>query len=223
MDNTTPRSIEIPAWSWRSPLRPAFGLIRRNLGTYIVVNLVGYALFVSSAVLAGLGMGLNEWAVGSSSGTTSSGLITWVAQIYIDGNIPMAALLTVVSNLVIAAFLLTTVPSLLVPFSGALYVGYQALLWGALYSPAIDQPEGNWLHVIVLVVELQAYLIVVVIAIVQGRMFLQPKRFGINGRLNGYKAGLIETFKSYPLVVAILVPAGIFEAFEVIGSIPPSQ
>ena len=220
MDTTPHRPINSPAWSWRAPLRPAFSLLRRHLATYVAVNVVGYALFVTSAVIAG--SGLHEWAVGSSSGTTSTGLVAWVAQFYVDGNIPVAALLTVVANLVIGAFLLTTAPSLVVPFSGALYTGYQAVLWGALYSPAVEQPEGNWLHVIVLVVELQAYLIVVVIAIVQGRMFLQPNRFGIQGRFNGYKAGLAETLKSYPLVVAILVPAGIFEAIEVIGSIPAS-
>jgi len=71
-------------------------------------------------------------------------------------------------------------------------------------------------HSLTLVLEGQAYILVLLAAYLQGRAFLFPKSIGIDGHLRGYLEGLKRTGKVYLLVILTLIVAAIYEVLEVL-------
>jgi len=130
-----------------------------------------------------------------------------------------------VVNLVLASFLEITLPSAIVPFLGFLLGVYRALLWGLIFSPA--HPDMRMViipHSITLILEGQAYVLVLLAAYVQGRTFLWPKAAGVEveglsfaqRHWRGYVEGLKRTGKLYILITLTLLVAAIYEVLEVV-------
>ncbi|WP_284232440.1 hypothetical protein [Arenivirga flava] len=67
-----------------------------------------------------------------------------------------------------------------------------------------------------LLIEGAAYVLVAFAAWVQGRMFLQPRRYGLTSRRAGYVGGVKSTLKLYLPIIALLVIGAIYEAVSVI-------
>ena len=73
-----------------------------------------------------------------------------------------------------------------------------------------------------LLIEGQAYILVMLAIYVHGRAFLQPQAFGIQDQLHGYLEGFRRTGWIYLLVALLLAIAAVYEAKAATdGSIPP--
>jgi hypothetical protein len=129
--------------------------------------------------------------------------------------------LTLVVNLFLGSLLEITVPSLIIPFSGLLLGIYRAILWGLILSPASAIMAGVMIpHSVVLLLEGQGYILVMLAAYIQGKAFLKPQAYGIQGHGRGYVEGLRRTGWIYVLAILTLVVAAIYEALEVIYLAP---
>jgi hypothetical protein len=71
-------------------------------------------------------------------------------------------------------------------------------------------------HSLTLILEGQAYILVMFALYLQGRAFLWPKSAGVEGFGRGYFEGLKRTGKIYILVILTLAVAAIYEVIEVV-------
>ncbi|GAA2986653.1 hypothetical protein [Streptosporangium longisporum] len=205
-----------------SLVRDAFTVIKEHRRTFIVFNVVFYGLFVATMIVtAAVYPEAQVSAVKGVQGDLNQpGLGSAVAAGYDSGNILWAAGVTLFVNFFIGALLTTTLPSLIIPFFGIAFTVYRVTQWGILFVPL----DGNYAafipHLVTLIVEGQAYLIAAFAVWIHGRKFLRPGRFSLPTRRAGYKAGLKDTLRLYPLVVMLLIIGAIYEAIEVIHLIP---
>jgi hypothetical protein len=187
-----------------TPLR----IIGENLRAYLVTNAAVYGLFV-----AGFGAGLvfpqlsqAQYARLEDDGTASTvaSLITspWLFALVILGvNTIKMGMLTIV------------LPSLIVPFAGIPLCAYWVVETGATLVPASDI---GWValipHSLTLLVELQAYVLLLVGVYLLGRQWLWPRAVGT--RRQGYVAGLRQLgWLSLP-AAALLIVGAVYEAFS---------
>jgi hypothetical protein len=201
--------------------RNAVAIIREHKRTFIVFNILFYRLFVATMIITALLPHTQETALDSVDAQLDSpGLGQAIAAGYESGNVFWAAGITLFVNFFIGALATTTVPSLIVPFFGVAFTVYRIFQWGTLFAPL----DGNWaaflLHLITLIIEGQAYLVAAFAVWIYGRKYLQPRRFDLPTRWDGYKAGFKDTLRLYPLVIFLLVIGAIYEAIEVIYIIP---
>jgi hypothetical protein len=138
---------------------------------------------------------------------------------YANGQLLTAAALTFVVNLGVAV-LLTTVPSLIIPFVGILAVFYRGLLWGAMFAPFGRERLILIPHFPTVLVEGLAYVVAAFAAYVHGAMILRPAQYGFTSKGEAYIKGLKVVVQIYLIVVLILLLAALYEAFEVIHWVP---
>jgi hypothetical protein len=132
-----------------------------------------------------------------------------------------AIVLTFVVNLVLGSVIEMSLPALIIPFSGILMGIFRALMWGLLLAPSGPNLAGPMIpHSLTLIVEGQAYILVMLAAYLHGKAFLQPAVYGLKGHLRGYMSGLKLTGWIYLLVTMLLAVAAVYEALEVIYLAP---
>lgn len=140
---------------------------------------------------------------------------------YGEGNVAAAILVTFLVNLLLGSVAVLTLPSLIVPFSGLLVGFYRALLWGLLLSPVEPELTLPMIpHSITLLLEGQAYIIVLLAAYVQGKSLLFPRTAGVESHWRGYVEGFKRQGLLYVLVILVLAVAAVYEALTVIYLIP---
>jgi hypothetical protein len=198
-------------------IREAWEIVRANRKAYIVINAVYYGLVIVCMILVAFDQPLQKLLLESVGETFTNGLMSTVGSAYLNAKVLQAILLTFLVNLVLGSFLEITVPSAIIPFSGLLLGSYRAVLWGLILSPANPELRLAMIpHSITLLIEGQAYILVMLAAYVHGRAFLWPKTVGVEGHGRGYLEGLKQTGKLYILVVLTLAAAAIYEVVEVV-------
>ena len=192
-------------------------LIRDHRRSLTVIAAGYLALFLAGILVTVIVPQLRPEGLGGlASGQGATGLGQVITDSYRSGNIALAAVVTLAVNLISASLLQTTVPTLIVPFLGVVITLIRGLSWGVLFSP-VGAEDGTFLiHYVTLLIEGAAYVLVGFSAWVQGRMFLQPARYGFASRRAGYLGGLVATLRIYVWVIALLVVGAIYEAFTVI-------
>lgn len=198
-------------------LKSALELVKENRGAYITVNAIYYGLIVVFMFVAALIPDVQAELLKTIGSAFTSGPLALVGQAYINAEVIKAVLLTFVVNLFLASLIYMTIPSLIIPFIGTLMFVLRAILWGLIFSPA--SPEMRLVmipHSLTLILEGQAYILVMFALYLQGRAFLWPKSAGVEGFGRGYLEGLRRTGKIYVLVILTLAVAAVYEVIEVI-------
>jgi len=72
------------------------------------------------------------------------------------------------------------------------------------------------IHSITLILEGQAYILVMLAIYLHGRAFLWPRKAGVDEFESGYLVGLKRSIKIYPMVIILLAIAAIYEALSII-------
>ncbi len=195
----------------------ALTVIREHRRALLTIGLLYVVLFGVGVLTTAIVPELRPGGLGGlSGGAEATGLSAVITDAYRSGNIALAALVTLAVNLLSASLLQTTLPTLIVPFLGVAITLGRGLSWGVLFSPVGADDPGLALHYVTLVIEGAAYVLVGFAAWVHGRRFLQPRRFGLATRREGYVAGLRSTVALYLWVLALLVIGAIYEAVTVI-------
>jgi hypothetical protein len=194
-----------------------WGLVRENKRAYVVLNILYYGLIFIFMGVAALNPGLQDELLRTTTESVTSGPLAMAGEAYINGEVLKAMALTFVVNLFIGSLAFMTLPSMIVPFLGLLSGVYRAIVWGLIFYPGHRDMRIIMIpHSLTLLLEGQAYILVMLAAWLHGRAFLFPKSAGFEGHWNGYVEGLKQTGKIYFLVVLVLLAAAVYEAIEVI-------
>lgn len=190
-------------------------IIADHRRAYITINLVYYSLILVGMVYAAYDPALQKSIMEAAGTAFTQGPLAAVTDAYLNTQVLSATLLTFGVNLAIGSMATITLPSLIVPFSGLLMGAYRALLWGLIYSPTTPEMQTILLpHALTLILEGQAYILVMLGAYLQGRAFLLPKTVGATSHRKGYWQGLMLTFRLYILVILVLLGVAIYEVLE---------
>lgn len=133
-----------------------------------------------------------------------------------SGNALAMAPIILIANLCFGALGMATLPSLLIPFSGivihALFAGFLGLTYAPYEGWDVLLP-----HSLTLIIELQAYIVLMLGAYLLGKYIFAPQANGFTSRWAGYKRGLGETAWLYIPATILLIVGAVYEAFEVVA------
>jgi hypothetical protein len=205
-----------------NPLQRVRSIIQAEKSTYIYLNVLYYGLVVlGMAYVTFFNPGLQDTLMQAAGKTFTEGSLAAVGSAYGGGQVIQAMIITFVVNLFLGSMITMSLPSLIIPFSGLLMGIYRAILWGLLLSPSNASLAGPMIpHSLTLLLEGQAYILVMLSIYIHGKAFLRPGVYGIQGRMRGYLEGLRRTGWIYLLVAFLLAVAAVYESLEVIYLAP---
>ncbi len=197
--------------------RKPFQIIRANLRVYLLVNAVTYGLLLVSFGLAVVFPGLVEGLRPDLEANGDAALVLSVLRS------PWLFAVTILGVNVLRLSLLTIVlPSMIIPFAGLAFFGYWTFTTGIALAPT---EAAGWValipHSLTVVIEFQAYILLVLGAYLLGKSWLRPGTVGAPNRRQGYVRGLQQLgWLGLPALVLLIIGA-IYEAFSLIYLVPP--
>ena len=191
---------------WRRPFR----IIRDNRRAYLIINVAAYGLALIGFAVGLLFPHLNAAQAAGLEADGTGELVRWLV------NTPPLFALTILGVNVFRLSLLTIVlPSLIVPFAGLAFFGYWAVETGITLVPA--SAEG-WValipHSLTFVIELQAYILLLLGAYLLGKYWLRPRAIGAKNRRQGYLRGLQRIGLLALPALALLIIGAVWEAYS---------
>lgn len=196
-------------------------VLRDHWRTYLLLNLAVYGALAASAVLTLLLPGLRERGAQDVETFGSIPGLSLVTEAYTEGDVLLAAAGTFLANLLFAAVLTTTLPSLLIPYLGVALTVLRTGMIGIWLTPATPGEALTLLpHLPVLLIELQAYVLAALGTVVLWRSTLRHRRLGLPSAGAGYRAGFADMLRLYPVIAAVLLVIAVVEAVEVIWIMP---
>lgn len=191
---------------WRRPFR----LIRENARVYLILNLAAYGLALIGFVIGMLFPELNAARAEALEDDGTGELVRWLVN-----TPPLFALAILGVNVFRLSLLTIVVPSLIVPFSGLAFFGYWAVETGI--GLVATSPAG-WVllipHSLTFVIELQAYVLLLLGAYLLGTHWLMPRTVGAKNRRQGYLRGLRRIgLLALPALVLLIIGA-VWEAYS---------
>lgn len=196
-------------------LRGGLEIMRTERRALVIMSISYLALFGIGILLTALVPDLRGDSA-PSGGELSPGMAEFFAATFASKNVALTALAVFGVNFLAISVIQTTIPSLIIPFIGVLLTGYRFLQWGVIFTPIGEEDPSFLVHWVTLLIEGGAYALVAFAAYVHGRMFLQPSRYGIEGRGRGYVEGLKATGKIYIWVFLLLVIGALYESITLI-------
>lgn len=189
--------------------------------TYLLLNLAVYGVLAASAVMTLLLPGLRGRAAQDVETFGGLPILSVVTEAYTDGDVLAAAVGTFLANLLFAAVLTTTLPSLLIPYLGVVLTVLRTGMIGVWLTPTTPGEAIALLpHLIVLVIEMQAYVLTALGTVVLWRTTFGHRRLELPSAGAGYRAGVADMLRLYPVIAALLLVIAIVEAIEVIWIMP---
>lgn len=193
----------------RSARRP-FHIIRADLRAYLAINAIVYGTVIVGFVTALIFPDLTATQVATLEDDGTASLV----RSLLDNVWLFAATIFGVNVLTIGA-LSIVLPSLIVPFAGMAVFTYRAFTLGASLAPTTDiAAVGLIPHSLTVLIEFQAYALLVFGAYLLGRSWVRPRTIGTLTRRQGYLRGLRQLgWVSLP-ALALFVIGAIYEAFS---------
>ena len=144
----------------------------------------------------------------------SDGLLGIAGKAYASGSILRAAGVTFAINFVVGTLVFITLPSIIVPGSGAFAAAFRAILWGLVLAPTFVLDALEMLpHSGTILLEGEAYIIAAFFGLLVPIYLLGPGPPPVLGR---YGRAVLLNIQGGLLVAVILAIAAIWEATEVI-------
>lgn len=197
-------------------LRQPFQIIRDNLRAYLVMNALVYGL-VAVGFVAGLIF--PELRAARGAALEEDGTAELVLSL-LDS--PWLFALTIFAvNTLTAAAAQILLPSLIVPFAGIAVFAYRTYVLGLTLAPT-DSANAIALipHSLTILIEFQAYVLLMLGAYLLGRAWLRPRLVGAPNRRQGYLHGLRQVgWLSLP-ALALFVVGALYEAFSLVYLVP---
>lgn len=200
-------------------LRRPFGIIRANARVYVLLNLLAYGLVAIGMVI---GMLFPDLTAGRAESLEADGTGEFVRSL-ISSPWLFAAVILVV-NLFQMSLLTVVLPSLVIPFVGILTFSVWAVVTGVTIVPGDAQ---GWVamipHSLTLVIELQAYVLVLLGVFLLGKQWLRPAAVGERTHRRGYLRGLQSLgWLAIPALILLVIGA-VWESFSLLYLVYPLQ
>jgi len=191
---------------WQRP----FQTIRQNLRVYLILNVAAYGLFLVGFVI---GIFFPELHAAQATGLENDGtgeLVRWLVN-----TPPLFALAIFGVNVFRLSLLTIILPSLVVPFAGLAFFAYWVVQTGITIAPTSAEAWVQFIpHSLTLVIELQAYILLLLGAYLLGRSWLFPHTVDAKNRRQGYVRGLRNIgLLALPALVLLIIGA-VWEAYS---------
>jgi hypothetical protein len=194
-------------------------IVKENKRAYVYINLFFYGLFILAVAFAGLSPDIHHSFLTGAKLGVQKGLLAPIYQLYhVERNIPLAAVLTFVINLIAGSGLMLTLPSLIIPFIGIPILMFRFILWGLIFGP-----EGvcSVAAAGTLLLEGQGYILAALGIYLHGMHFLRSKQRGFQDFKEGYVAGFKLNVRLYVLIAIVLLVAALYESIVGISTSKP--
>lgn len=191
-------------------------ILRTHARAYLVINGVVYGTVVLGLLLGASFPAVTAAATAAFAGSAANGLVHSVV-----GNGWAFAATIFLVNVFPTALLQITLPSLLIPFAGLVLFTLNSLRLGILLAP-VDTASALTLipHSLTMLVEFQAYVLVMLGAYVLGRSWIRPASVGASTRRRGYVRGLAQLGRLWLPALALLVVGAVYEVLEIYYLVP---
>jgi hypothetical protein len=197
-------------------LRKPFQIVRDNFRAYLTINAIVYGLVIIGMVAAIVfpNLGATQLATLENSGTTD--LIRSLL------NKPWLFSLTILGVNVMSGAMLIVLPSLIVPFAGIPIFAYKAFTLGLAMAPTTKTiAVGLIPHSLTILIEFQAYALLMFGAYILGRSWVRPATIGARNHRQGYVRGLQELGWLSLSTLPLFIVGAIWEAFSLGYLVPP--
>ncbi|RFA07133.1 hypothetical protein B7R21_16895 [Subtercola boreus] len=191
-------------------LRTPLQIIRADIRPYLAINVIAYGAFVVGFIAAVIfpELGADRGATLENNGTGDL-----VRSLFL--NPALFAVVIFGVNVVATAAPWIVLPSLIVPFAGIAAFAYHAFTLGSGLAPTTDiATVGLIPHSLTVIIEFQAYALVMFGAYLLGRSWIRPASVGARTHRIGYLRGLKKLgWLSLP-ALALFVIGAIYEALS---------
>ncbi|SOX54341.1 hypothetical protein MAAFP003_3017 [Mycobacterium ahvazicum] len=195
----------MPVRRWRP-----FRIVGANAKVYLVANAAAYGLFLVGFCL---GLFFPQLSQAQHTRLQRDGTADLVQSLITHPWLFAVTILGV--NTLKMGALTIVVPSMIVPFAGIALFAYWALTTGMTLVPPNDI---GWValipHSLTLLVEFQAYILLLLGAYLLGKSWVGPRTVGAENRRQGYLRGLQDLGWLAMPALALLVVGAVYEAFS---------
>lgn len=199
-----------------SLVRRPLQILRTHLRVYLLANLVVYGLVLGGFAL---GLAVPELAAGRAETLETDGTADLVGRLLSNVWLFAATILGV--NTITVGLFSIVLPSLVVPFLGIAIFAYRAVVIGVTLAPT-DPTTWTILipHSLTLVIEFQAYILLVLGAYLLGRAWITPAFVEETSRVRAYGKGLRLLGVLALAALVLLVVGALYEAFTLRYLVP---
>ncbi|MFQ4138532.1 stage II sporulation protein M [Nodosilinea sp. PGN35] len=190
-------------------LRKPFQIIRANFRAYLIINAIVYGLVIIGMVAALIfpNLGATQLATLEDNGTGD--LVRSLI------NNPWLFALTILGvNVIRVGVLSIVLPSLIVPFAGIAIFAHRAFTIGLSLASTTSIPVVWIPHSLTLLIEFQAYALLMLGAYILGRAWIRPATIGTRNRRQGYVRGLQQLGWLSLTALPLFIIGAIWEAFS---------
>ena len=196
--------------------RRPFQIIRRDLRPFLVLNAVAFGFFLVGFVL---GLIFPELVQMQADKFEESGQTELVLRVF--QNPWLFALVIFGVNTFRVGAAMIVLPSMLVPFLGIVLFAYKALNIGMTIAPTSPTLwVGLIPHSLTVVIEFEAYVLLMLGAWILGRSWLRPGTIGAATRRQAYLRGLQSLGWLSLAAVVLLVVGAAWEAWSLTQLFP---
>ena len=196
----------------RAPLQ----ILRTHRRAYLLANLVFYGLALGGFAL---GLAVPELAAGRAEGLETDGTADLVGRLL--SNVWLFAAMILGVNTITVGLASIVLPSLVIPFLGIAVFAYRAVVIGVTLAPT---DQSTWIvlipHSLTLVIEFQAYILLVLGAYLLGRAWITPAVVEETSRVRAYGTGLRLLGVLGLAALVLLVVGALYEAFTLRYLVP---
>jgi hypothetical protein len=197
-------------------LRRPLQIIRADLRTYLLINVFVYGVLLLGMALGALFPDLHAARTASfAEGGQGALANSMVGNGWVFGTVIFLV------NVFPTALLLITLPSLVVPFAGLVVFAIKAIDLGIMLAP-VDATSRLILipHSLTLLIEFQAYALVMFGAYLLSRSWLRPATVDAPNRRKGYVHGLSRLGWLWLPALALFVIGAVYETIEIYFLLP---
>ncbi|PKW17637.1 hypothetical protein [Saccharopolyspora spinosa] len=197
-------------------LRRPFQIIRADLRAYLLINVLVYGVLLLGMALGVLFPDLHAARTASFLGGGQGALVEAViGKGWVFGTVIFLV------NVFPTALLLITLPSLVAPFAGLAVFAIKTIDLGVILAP-VDATSRLTLipHSLTMLIEFQAYALVMFGAYLLGRSWLRPAAVGASTRRLGYRRGLRRLGWLWLPALALFVIGAVYEVIEIYFLVP---
>lgn len=197
-------------------IRVPVEIIGDNRRPLLLLNVMAYGLLLLGIAAGMLFPQLHHARVASMGASGDTALVVSLLSR------PWLFAMTIFAvNTIRIALLTIFLPSLVVPFAGIALFAYFAVTTGITLAP-LDRNAALTLipHSLTVVIEFQAYILMMLGAFLLGRCWLRPAQVGADTRHQGYLRGLQHLGWLVLPALALFVIGAIYEAFSITRLVP---
>lgn len=197
-------------------LRRPIQIIRTDLRPFLILNAVAFGAFLVGCLLSVL---FPELGQAQAVDFDTSGQTDLVLRVF--SNPWLFALVIFAVNTFTVGAAMIVLPSMLVPFLGIALFAWKALTIGMAIVPTTPTLWVGFIpHSLTLVIEFEAYVLLMLGAWILGRSWLRPATISADTRRRGYLRGLQRLGWLALAAVVLLVVGALWEAWSLTQLFP---